>query len=59
QLANLEVGGTKGKVLTTSVAQIHADFGLAVDAVKKVDYDVMNLDEATAFEKNYQAFRCA
>ncbi|CAM9099296.1 unnamed protein product [Ectocarpus fasciculatus] len=57
KLANLEVGGTKGKVLTTSVAQIHLDFGLAVDAVKNVDYDVMDLDAASAFENSYQTFR--
>lgn len=57
QLANLEVGGTKGKVLTTSVAQIHADFGLAVAAVKDVSYDVMDLDEAASFEASFQAFR--
>eukprot|EP00904_Undaria_pinnatifida_P003150 jgi/Undpi1/12836/HiC_scaffold_7.g02503.m1 len=57
KLANLEVGGTKGKVLTTSVAQIHTDFGFAVDAVKRVDYDVMSLDEAAAFETSFQAFR--
>lgn len=51
------MGGTKGKVLTTSVAQIHLDFGLAVEAVKNVDYDVMDLDAASAFEDNYQTFR--
>lgn len=57
QLANLEVGGTKGKVLTTSVIQIHSDFGLAVDTVKDVDYDVMDLDAAEAFESSFQIFR--
>lgn len=57
QLANLEVGGTKGKVLTTSVAQIYVDFGHAVDSVKNVDYDVMDLDAAEAFEDCYQTFR--
>ncbi|CAM9264977.1 unnamed protein product, partial [Hapterophycus canaliculatus] len=57
KLANLEVGGTKGKVLTTSVAQIHGDFGLAVEAVKNVDFDVMDLDAAGAFENSYQTFR--
>lgn len=57
QLANLEVGGTKGKVLTTSVAQIYVDFGHAVEAVKHVDYDVMDLDAASAFEDSYQTFR--
>lgn len=59
QLANLEVGGTKGKVLTTSVAQIYVDFGHAVEAVKNVDYDVMDLDAAAAFEDSYQTFRLA
>lgn len=58
QLANLEVGGTKGKVLTTSVAQIHVDFCSAVASVKDGDYDVMDLDAATAFESDFQAFRC-
>lgn len=57
QLANLEVGGTKGKVLTTSITQIHADFGLAVAAVKNVDYDIMDIDAATAFEMSFQTFR--
>lgn len=57
QLGNLEIGGTKGKVLTTSVAQIHVDFGLAVEIVKDVDYDVMDLDAASAFEDIYQTFR--
>ena len=36
KLAKIEVGGTKGKTLTTSVQQIHADFQLAVDKFKKV-----------------------
>lgn len=44
-------------MLTTSVSQIHLDFGLAVDAVKNVDYDVMDLDAAGAFENSYQTFR--
>lgn len=51
------MGGTKGKVLTTSVAQIYVDFGQAVEAVKSVDYDVMDLDAAGAFEDSYQTFR--
>ncbi|CAM9950745.1 unnamed protein product [Pylaiella littoralis] len=57
KLGSLEIGGTKGKVLTTSVAQIHVDFGLAVEIVKDVDYDVMDLDAASAFEDIYQTFR--
>lgn len=53
------MGGTKGKVLTTSVAQIYVDFGHAVEAVKNVNYDVMDLDAAGAFEDSYQTFRLA
>lgn len=57
KLANLEVGGTKGKVLTTSVTQIHLDFGLAVAGVKEVDFDIMDLDKANDFEAGFQTFR--
>lgn len=33
------------------------DFGLAVAAVKEVEYDVMDLDAGTAFESSFQTFR--
>lgn len=60
KLANLELGGgSKAAILTTSVAQIHADFGHSVAVVRgSDDSDVMDLDDATAaFEENFQTFR--
>ena len=56
KLAKIEVGGTKGKTLTTSVAQIYFDFNTAVESIKTVDYDIMDLD-ANRFEDSYYEFR--
>ena len=56
KLSKIEVGGTKGKTLTTSVNQISFDFNAAVDSIKSVDYDIMDL-EAKHFEDSYYAFR--
>jgi len=36
-LDKIEIGGTKGKILTTSVQQIHAEFGDAVNEFRKLD----------------------
>lgn len=56
KLAKLEIGGTKGKTLTTSVQQIHADFGQAVTKFRAVKYDIMDIDER-AFDDDFYAFR--
>ncbi|CAM9358663.1 unnamed protein product [Ascophyllum nodosum] len=57
KLANLEVGGTKGKAFTTLVAQIHADFCLSLAPIRSTNYNIMDLDAAETFETNFQAFR--
>ena len=44
KLAKIEVGGTKGKTLTTSVLQIYSDFVQAVGIIRNVGYDIMDLD---------------
>ena len=49
KLSKIEIGGTKGKTLTTSVAQIFVDFVAAVEAFKGVQYDIMDVD-AKSFE---------
>jgi len=36
KLSKIEIGGTKGKTLTTSIAQIYLDFTQAVDSVKSL-----------------------
>ena len=56
KLAKIEVGGTKGKTLTTSINQIYFDFTTAVGAVKNVNYDVMDLN-AKQFEDSFYTFR--
>lgn len=55
-LAKIEIGGTKGKTLTTSVHQIHADFVAAVETIQSVGYDVMDLD-AKEFDDDFYEFR--
>ena len=44
KLGKLEVGGTKGKTLTTSVQQIYTDFEKAVATFRAVQYDIMDVD---------------
>jgi dynein heavy chain len=58
KLAKIEVGGTKGKTLTTSVQQIHGDFQSAVDKFKGVDYDIMDVS-AKQFDDDFYEFRCS
>ena len=56
KLAKIEVGGTKGKTLTTSVQQIYSDFQGAVQAIYNVPYDITNID-AKAFDDDFYEFR--
>lgn len=55
-LANIEVGGTKGKTLTNSVHQIHSDFQTAVARFQSVKYDVMDVD-CKGFDDDFYEFR--
>ncbi|KAK9808985.1 hypothetical protein WJX72_007373 [[Myrmecia] bisecta] len=57
KLERVEIGGTKGKTLTTSVKQIYADFQAAVEKFQKLAYDAMNVD-AKEFDDDFYAFRC-
>ena len=57
KLNKIEIGGTKGKTLTTSVKQIHTEFLQAVDEFKKVTYDIMNVG-AKEFDDDFYEFRC-
>lgn len=57
KLGKIEVGGTKGKTLTTSVQQIFADFENAVEAFKAVTYDIMDVS-AKQFDDDFYEFRC-
>lgn len=57
KLAKIEVGGTKGKTLTTSVVQISSDFKNAVEQFKQVNYDIMEVG-AKQFDDDFYEFRC-
>eukprot|EP00981_Chlorochromonas_danica_P014353 scaffold7822_cov179-Ochromonas_danica.AAC.14 len=56
KLAKIEVGGTKGKTLTTSVAQIYADFNQAIDAIRAVGKGILDLGNKK-FEEAFYEFR--
>lgn len=57
KLAKIEVGGTKGKTLTTSVAQIYFDFTQAVENVRSVGKGILDL-ENKKFDDAFYEFRC-
>ncbi|GAX83887.1 hypothetical protein CEUSTIGMA_g11312.t1, partial [Chlamydomonas eustigma] len=56
KLERVEIGGTKGKVLTNGVKAIHTDFQTAVEKFKGVEYDVMDTD-AKQFDEDFFSFR--
>lgn len=56
RLERVEIGGTKGKVLTNGVKAIHQDFTSAVEKFQQVTYDVMDVD-AKQFDEDFFGFR--
>lgn len=56
KLGQMEIGGTKGKTLTTSVRQIHDDFQETLGQMKNVHYDLMDLD-SKHFDDDFYTFR--
>ena len=56
KLAKIEIGGTKGKTLTTSVAQMYHDFNHAVDTIREVGQGILDL-ENKQFEEAFYEFR--
>ena len=57
RLARIDIGGTKGKSLTNSVQQIHADFESTVAMFKTLQYDIMNVGRKE-FDDDFYEFRC-
>eukprot|EP00003_Mantamonas_plastica_P015444 TRINITY_DN2616_c0_g1_i2.p1 TRINITY_DN2616_c0_g1~~TRINITY_DN2616_c0_g1_i2.p1 ORF type:complete len:390 (-),score=104.91 TRINITY_DN2616_c0_g1_i2:29-1198(-) len=56
QLAKVNVGGSKGRVLSDNIAQIHADFEQSVQQFQNVPYDLLDV-EAKAFDDSFYEFR--
>eukprot|EP00961_Rhodomonas_salina_P105516 1420618-Rhodomonas_salina.1 len=57
KLEKIEVGGTKGKALTSSVQQIYTEFLEATTVFKGAQYDIMDV-ERKEFDDDFYAFRC-
>jgi len=56
KLAKIEIGGTKGKILTASIKQIYEDFLISVSKFKTVPYDIMDVG-AKSFDDDFYDFR--
>ncbi|KAL7679175.1 putative AAA+ ATPase domain, dynein heavy chain region D6 P-loop domain-containing protein [Plasmopara halstedii] len=56
KLAQMEIGGTKGRTLTASVHQIYKDFEETSARMKNVQYNLMDID-ARDFENDFYVFR--
>lgn len=56
KLSKIEVGGTKGKTLTTSVAQIYSDFTQSVEVIRCVGTGILDLNNKN-FEVAFYEFR--
>ncbi|CEL96675.1 unnamed protein product [Vitrella brassicaformis CCMP3155] len=57
KLDKIEIGGTKGKALTTSVANISEELKKGVEVFQQMDYDMMDVS-MKQFEHHYYQFRC-
>jgi dynein heavy chain len=56
KLEKVEVGGTKGKNLTTSVRAIYTDFLASIKTFQSAPYDIMNVD-MKQFDQDFFVFR--
>ena len=56
KLEKVEVGGTKGKSLTTSVRAIYTDFLASIKTFQSAPYDIMNVD-MKQFDQDFFVFR--
>ncbi|TPX33478.1 hypothetical protein SmJEL517_g03633 [Synchytrium microbalum] len=56
RLEKVEVGGTKGKILSSQVAQIFAEFTTALSGFKQIKYDVLDLQNSD-FESDMSKFQ--
>ncbi len=52
----IEIGGTKGKVLTNSIRQTHLDFLAAIQVFVHAGYNIMDVD-SKAFDEDFYTFR--
>ena len=58
RLERVEIGGNKGRALSSSVAQIFVDFTAILETFAKVPYDVLDID-VKQFDDDFYEFRCS
>lgn len=58
KLQKIEIGSTKGKILTQSIQQIFEEFNKAVEEFMTVNYDIMDI-EKRQFDDDFYKFRCS
>jgi dynein heavy chain len=56
KLEKIELGGTKGKILTETLKQISEEFKKAVDNFRQLPYDTMDIN-VKEFDEDFLAFR--
>ena len=56
KLERIEIGGTKGKILTANVGQIFAEFNQAIFPFKMAEYSLVSVD-SHKFEDDFYTFR--
>jgi dynein heavy chain len=56
KLARVEIGGTKGKILTANVQQIYTDFAQAILPFHNAEYNIVSVD-TKQFEDDFYSFR--
>lgn len=56
KLQKIEIGNTKGRILSATVIQIYDEFKTTVDEFMTVKYDIMNIEER-AFDDDFFKFR--
>jgi dynein heavy chain len=61
KLERIDIGGTKGKLLTATIANIYEEFKMAVTRFQEVDYDIMDItgDAKKNFDDDFFKFRCS
>jgi dynein heavy chain len=58
KLERVEIGGTKGKQLSTQVVAVFEEFKAAVATFQEVQYDIMHVEEQQ-FDEDFYKFRCS
>ena len=62
KLERIDIGGTKGKLLSAGIANIYEEFKEAVNTFQAVPYDIMstaNPADKKSFDEDFFVFRCS